>query len=598
MSNISTFSAMTTARLGIYASQKAMEVTGNNITNINTKGYSRQTLNQKSVYMGGCDRYVSKTDVKVGGGTRCTSVSQLRDPYLDIRYRNEMSSVGSADAKLSGLEQLSTILDEVGAGTDGEGVIEAQFNDLIEQIQNMVTNGAGKDEYDTLVRSSASGLVTLFNTYADKLSTLRKNNDTSLRQDVDTVNDILSRISSLNNEIHRSAIHGGNALELQDERNLLVDELSQYVRINVSNEPEDLGGGTTVDKLVIRIVGNEDGSPSKNATLVDGGYVTKLSITQLSREVTGDDGVVKTEKYDDPNYGITLAALKNTKGETKAGSVDTDLKDNDLYGALQSMRELLTEKGEYASAADLARDPNSASKRGVPYYINTIDALANKLANVLNAANTMKDSEVYVTDDGGNFLDSEGNITTDRKKYVLKDEYSYYKGGALFSNSGNGDSTEKITAGNISISASWANGDVKLLQSKKPHTTAQSTDNTNLTHILYLMTSDQEYKPGDIEAGKDSSSKDTAFFTGGFQEMLNDVSSTLANDKKTTTAMLDNYNSAADELYVARDSVAGVDLNDEAVSMMQYQKSYSAACRMLTTLDSMLDKLINGTGIT
>ena len=45
------------------------------------------------------------------------------------------------------------------------------------------------------------------------------------------------------------------------------------------------------------------------------------------------------------------------------------------------------------------------------------------------------------------------------------------------------------------------------------------------------------------------------------------------------------------------DSISGVDLNDEATSMMQYQKAYAAACRMMTTLDQALDKLINGTGV-
>ena len=48
---------------------------------------------------------------------------------------------------------------------------------------------------------------------------------------------------------------------------------------------------------------------------------------------------------------------------------------------------------------------------------------------------------------------------------------------------------------------------------------------------------------------------------------------------------------------MSRDSVSGVDLNDEAMNLMQYQKSYSAACRLMTTLDELLDKLINGTGI-
>lgn len=593
MSNISTFGMFTTARLGIYASQKALEVVGNNIANINTTGYTRQVLDQSSLFLGGADRYQSKLSVRVGSGALVTGVSQLRDPFLDIRYRNEQSSVGAMDAKLAGLNQLSSILDEVGMGKDGEGVMEAQLNDLIEQLENLVTQGAGKDEYDTLVRSSASSLVALFNTYSDKLSTLMKNQANSFQQDLDTVNSILTSIQDLNSSIRKSQIHGGDALELKDQRNLLIDQLSQYVRIDVTYGQEDLGGGLTVEKLVIKLAGNDPASSTKNAALIDGVYGTRLSIAQVQ---TGTDGDGNPILEDSPNFDLALSALTNSSGTVLGGSSAVALSDNDLYGSLQAVRELLTEKGEYASADELAADPNAAIKRGIPYYQNALDALANKFATVLNDANTLAPDVVYQTNGTGDFLDADGNVTTDPSEYVLKPEYDYYNGGALFSNNGNGDDTTGITASNISIAKSWADRSVHLLQSKQPHEQQQSTDNSNLVHILYLMTADQSYAPGDLPAGENAPSADTPFYTGSFQGMLTNLSSILANDTKTTTAMLENYSSSADELYVDRDSVSGVDLNDEAMGMMQYQKSYSAACRLMTTIDEMLDKLINGTG--
>jgi len=87
-------------------------------------------------------------------------------------------------------------------------------------------------------------------------------------------------------------------------------------------------------------------------------------------------------------------------------------------------------------------------------------------------------------------------------------------------------------------------------------------------------------------------------FEGTFQRMLTEViAGTLAKDENITETMLNNYNTTADEIYVDRDAVMGVDLNDEAMNMMQYQKAYSAACRLMTTYDAMLEKLINGTAI-
>ena len=104
MNSIGTFGSYTQARLAIYASQAGLSVTGNNIANINTFGYTRQRLEQSSFYAGGADRYYSSFGARTGNGVLCTGVSQLRDPYLDIRYRSQMSNVGAMDAKLGGLE--------------------------------------------------------------------------------------------------------------------------------------------------------------------------------------------------------------------------------------------------------------------------------------------------------------------------------------------------------------------------------------------------------------------------------------------------------------------------------------------------------------
>ena len=73
--------------------------------------------------------------------------------------------------------------------------------------------------------------------------------------------------------------------------------------------------------------------------------------------------------------------------------------------------------------------------------------------------------------------------------------------------------------------------------------------------------------------------------------------STLAEDTRISNGRLENYVTAVNELYGDRDSVSGVDLNDEAINMMQYNKAYSASCRLLTTMDEMIDKLVNGTAV-
>ena len=101
-----------------------------------------------------------------------------------------------------------------------------------------------------------------------------------------------------------------------------------------------------------------------------------------------------------------------------------------------------------------------------------------------------------------------------------------------------------------------------------------------------------EYKPRDVVG---DAANNTKYYSGTFQEMLNNTNHVLASDQKTTTTLYNGYTTRALALDNDRQSVSGVDLNEEATSMMMYQKSYAAACQLMTTLDSMLDKLINGT---
>ena len=114
--SIGTFGSFTQARLAIYAAQTGITVTGNNISNINTPGYTRQRLDQVSLYVNGADRYYAEGDIRTGQGALVKSLSQIRSPYLDIRYRTLNAQMGFADGKLEILDEIKRILDEVGEG--------------------------------------------------------------------------------------------------------------------------------------------------------------------------------------------------------------------------------------------------------------------------------------------------------------------------------------------------------------------------------------------------------------------------------------------------------------------------------------------------
>ena len=625
----------------------------------------RSRLEQSSFGASGADRYYSSFDSRVGNGVLCTGLTQLRDPYLDIRYRGEMANVGSMDTKLGGLENIQAVLDEVGKGDDAFGIIEAQLSDLVAKLRQL-SDQTGHSLYDIQVRASADTLTKQLNAYASRLQEVYKNNMASYQQDVSKVNGILTNIRDLNATIRKNEIHGDNSLELRDERNVLIDQLSQYMKIDVTYTTEDLGGGQTVEKLIIKLGdANPDGKAggTDTTTLIDGVYGAQLSTTQLLtmnpkadlKQPNGptnqwylDANGAPTEKeedaakYDDPNLGLTVSALTDRKGavmKDKDGkeSKAVNLADNDLYGALQSKRELLTRSGEFSTDAAIKSDPNAASQRGIPYYQKSLDLLARQFAQTLNAAN-----QGYVYDEKGNYvkgtMDADGKITRDNPSFFeLKDPNDptkthtlnrndtmdnvpdwvkteieksgvnsieeYLKGNngiklgvPLFSNRGDGNDTKDITAANISISAKWAEGPqiVRSFQLPSAMDKIPSTESSNIDHMIYLFEKKQDYKPGTVQG--DAAGKDTTMFTGSFQEMWSNIGSVLGNDMKVTSTLLDAYYASSVSLDTSRDSVSSVDFNDEAMNLMQYSKSYSAACRLMTTIDSVLDKLINGTG--
>ncbi len=753
MATIGTFSSFTTARLAIYASQASLNVTGNNIANINTKGYTRQRMDLVSLNSTGQPKYKNNTHSDIGYGVLCRDVTQLRDPYLDIRFRDEQTELGSFTAEQKALQALQSIYDEVAKGENGGvkdvGIIEDQLGQVFDMLDGL-NQRVGTEEYDSQLRAACKTLCQLLNSAAKRTETVRDNQANLLREDVGAVNDLLHNIRGLSEQIRAQGIAGDSALELRDSRNVLIDELSKYLKIDVTYTDEKLDQFTTVEKMTITL--SDTQPPIK---LVDGIYATQLLMpeeiaepnpeydeklassymyearegkgvsiggkwyTNIEREAKldangdatlnatfGDDGIknyqhrpmanpnypdpdavnpymMENPAYPDPTdptvqqyiptddldkaapemvpsfstakgdeddnvYLLQLDALKDRNGRFMRDEYGqeireiTDLNDVTLHGSIQALREFLTEEGEFCSADELKLDPDAAKKRGVRYYQHVLDNWAQTFARELNKANQMPPSTIYemdgtgefFTDEAGNLItadgnqisaykrNDQGNIVTDangnpvmkepsdytaaeldalRASGQLKREYAYYEGGVIFSSNGNSNDPTGITARNISVSNAWATGAVRILNTTKPdyvdadgNVQTSTTASDNIQHMLALFKADREFIAQDTVA---DSQAGRYFFKGSFQEMYTNISGTLASDSQYTNKMYEAYTLTSLDLDNQRSSVSGVDLNEEATSMMQFSKSYSAACRLLTTIDSMLDKLINGTAI-
>ncbi len=339
---ISTFGGFSTAKLGIRSSQQGLQITGNNITNINTTGYTRQRINQVSLYGGATDRYASQTDIRMGMGSLVTSISQIRDPFLDIRYRNEACNLGFLDQKTSYLEEVKHILDEV--MKDG---IHTGLEDIRTQLQNLTKNPTGQ-ENDELVRGACQKLVSLLNKYATDLQSQKQDALQGFHQNVDEVNKILTQIRDLNVEIRKSQLHGDPALEMLDNRNLLIDKLSEMTKIKVTYSEEKISAGISVDKLTIELdAPGQD--PTNRPVLIDGSFANKLEIKPLGPDGKPDASV---EEYD-----IRLGGLTDTNGDNpivaqmKKEMQNLNNQSKSLDSLNQQLKDLTTQRQNWTTAA-------------------------------------------------------------------------------------------------------------------------------------------------------------------------------------------------------------------------------------------------------
>ncbi len=553
----STFAGFTTAQLGMAASQRALDVTGQNITNINTPGYTRQRLDIASLNTQKGDYYNSKSNIKVGFGVEMTGISQLRDPFLDAQYRSQISKLGTSDAHAAGFEQLTPIFDEATMS----GVRDA-FIALTSALNTLSTpQGIANDENDAMVRSKMQILLNLFRDNSVRLQDVRDDVQTGFATtDVADVNQILENIANLNVSIKNSQILGNPALELQDQRNSLLDELGSYLPISVKYRDEEIGPNQYVEILDVNFT---DSNGVKHSLISD------------SRAAKFDTII------NDKSAKLILA---DAKGST------ADITDFLGSGTLKGTLDLINKSGDF----------DGSDFRGIGYYEKALDSLVATFAEKFNEMNIPRDKDGNPT----NLKDKDGNIIVPPGGKFLIDEttkqpykdadgknvYAY----PLFEKK---DDSLPFSASNIKIASGWANGSYKITASNNYVVTNQetgSTANENILNMVKLLEKDIGFT---VKVTDGTTSRDVKFFTGSFHDCFANLEATLGTDYKSESTMLANQISVLNQTSNSRDGVSGVQLDEEGMNLLHYNQSYTAAARLMTTLDEALDVLINRTGV-
>lgn len=240
----STFHTLETAKRSLFTQQSAINTVGNNIANANTKGYSRQVVNMvaaRPIEAYGLMR--SNTPGQLGTGVEFTSIERVRTTFLDDQFRNQNKYLGSWSVQSDTLDKLEAIVNEPG-DTGIRKVIENFWNSWSD-LSKDPDNVTGRK----IVRENALALVDTFNQTSRQLTDLSGDLTENISVKATQMNTMIDTIASLNTEIRRIEGLGDQANDLRDQRDLLTDQLSEIVNIQVVENEQGYNitmGGTAL----------------------------------------------------------------------------------------------------------------------------------------------------------------------------------------------------------------------------------------------------------------------------------------------------------------------------------------------------------------
>ncbi|WP_368654410.1 flagellar hook-associated protein FlgK [Ornithinibacillus sp. 4-3] len=295
---MSTFHGLEMAKQALYAQQSALYTTGHNISNANTEGYTRQRVNfQTNTPFPSPGRNQPSIPGQVGTGVKTGSIQRIRDKFLDFQYRAEQSRAGYWDTKSQALSRMEALLNE-----PSDSGLSKTMNDFWDSLQDLALHpdSAGTR---SVVAQRGIAVSQTFNHLSESLHAIRNDLRNQIDHTAEDANSLLRQIHSLNEQIKKVEPHGYLTNDLYDERDRLVDELSQMMNIRVSYEKSSESALDIADGLItIELV------DSKGASLA-GGPVYLMEGTKEYPEGHFDD-VITIEYEPDNQNPDAVSAIK------------------------------------------------------------------------------------------------------------------------------------------------------------------------------------------------------------------------------------------------------------------------------------------------
>lgn len=367
------FEAFQVASRGMAASQATINVTGNNVANVNTEGYTRQRVDVNSVTISGAVQKYATPQVSTGLGAEAVGTSQSRDPYVDTRYRAQNAETSTYDTMKSSLTNLEDVFDEA----ENEA-LQGQLSNFTNTLQSL-SEATSSSDISQVVRSAAQKVTQYINMYANQIEDTRTEQTEDLGIVKDSFNIYVKNIANLNDQIQKEEIYGNTPNELYDQRNLLIDKLSAIANIKVSTEKIVKPGFENLD-------------------------ISSLSITLGGTKIVDNDkfGELKTNVNSDNSVTLSLT-------DTKGGYI-ADSNSKFSEGSVKGYLDIINGKGSFATGTE-------SGAKGISYYSKSMDIFAQTFAKTLNDINalyTHTDTATGTTTHGGAlFTSTNGTSITD-----------------------------------------------------------------------------------------------------------------------------------------------------------------------------------------
>ncbi|MCI6812529.1 MAG: flagellar hook-associated protein FlgK [Lachnospiraceae bacterium] len=627
----SQFFGLTIGYSGLLAANAALNTTGNNISNVETDGYSRQKVNQSAADA----LRVFTTYGCAGAGVEVLAIERIRDEFYDVKYWNNNTNTGEYSMKAYYMKQVEDYFAD-NSTIEGFKTIFDRMMSALAEVQKQ----SGSDSTKAQFIGSASSLCDYFNSMAANMEQVQKDVNQEIKLKIDEINSIATEIAALNKQINTIELDGkAHANELRDARTKLLDELSAIVDVEVTETPivdaTNPDRYTGANRLIVRIAGGQ--------TLVDTGDYRSLEcvarkpeekvnqsdidgiydVYWVANRLTGDlgdqfnlyNGSMGGElrglvQMRDGNNGENFQGTVNNIQTVVDGGVtykDVTVKVTKDY--LLDMNKLtLSDTGgkinlgnqvfyftewkydqttqEYTFRIDesinnanltttrMGKEATigaSVKYQGVPYYM----AQMNEWIRTFSEAFNKILKEGYDVKGNQGILMFTGNHETDEEQY----QFNQGLGNGKNTVSVNDDSYYRLTAKNASILKAMVN-DPDLLATKMGQT--EGVDEYKNVERLIKMINDKTQ---------------VSFRGASTAEFLTCILSDIALNTNSANTFHSNFTNVGKAIDNQRLSISGVDQDEEAVNLVKYQNAYNLASRMIQTMTEIYDRLILQTGV-